>query len=361
LAAQLKYLYNKDFISRLCSEIQKTFKQFDSKNFTKCVFDKDWDEKELKERMRHITESLYQFLPKKYSKALKILKPVSKRFSGFEPMFFPDYVEQYGIDDIEESIVALEHFTKYSSSEFAVRPFIVKYPKVMMRQMELWASSNNHHVRRLASEGCRPRLPWAMALPVFKKDPKAVMKVLRKLKNDTSEYVRRSVANNLNDIAKDNPEVVIKVAKSWLSKNKNTDWLVKHACRTLLKQGQPEIMRLFDLAVPDHIKVLKLQVKKKVSMGERLNFSFQLETKKNEIGKVRIEFGIDFMKSNGKQARKIFKISEVHCEDQRKEIQKYFSFKPISTRKYYPGAHGLAIIVNGHELACGKFKLLNQN
>ncbi len=219
----LKNLYNRKFIKSLTDELDGTCREFNTEQFVKAIFTKDWNNKELKQRMRHITETLHTFMPQNYRKALNILKPASEKFGGFEPMFFPDYVECYGLDDYEASLSALEWMTRFSSSEFAVRPFIVKYPKKMMQQMILWAKHENHHVRRLASEGCRPRLPWAMALPEFKKDPTLVLRVLKKLKADESEYVRRSVANNLNDISKDHPKIITDIAKQWLGTPKQTD------------------------------------------------------------------------------------------------------------------------------------------
>lgn len=353
----LKNLYSEELIASLCHALNTAYSKFDSEKFRVRIFDEEWGKKELKERMRHISETLKIFLPSDYRKAIEILKPVSSHFNGFEYMFFPGYVELYGLDEYQESISALEHFTKYSSSEFAVRAFIKKYPNRMMKQMEKWADSSNHHVRRLASEGCRPRLPWAMSLPEFKKNPQPVLKIIEKLKNDKSEYVRRSVANNLNDISKDNPQIVIDVAKAWLGENPNTGWVVKHACRSLLKQGEPEIMEIFGFGNPSHIIIERFEVQKSVSMGDNLKFSFNLQTQKIRLGKLRIEYAIDFMKNNGKQSRKIFKISESYCSEQKKEITKKHSFKAISTRKYYAGIHGISVIVNGHGLAHGKFQL----
>jgi len=353
----LKNLYNEEFILSLCHRLTASYQKFDSKIFTQKIFNDEWQDKELKERMRHITENLHQFLPDDYRETLKILKSTSQHFSGFEPMFFPDFVEQYGLDEYTLSISALEHFTKYSSSEFAVRPFIQKYPKKMMKQMKKWARSNNHHVRRLASEGCRPRLPWAMALPDFKKNPNPVIEILELLKNDSSEYVRRSVANNLNDISKDNPEIVIQIAKRWIGDHFNTDRIVKHACRSLLKSGEPQTMKLFGFKKPNHIAIEKLKLQKTVTMGGNLKFSFVVRSKKRKLGKLRIEYAIDFMKKNGKQRRKVFMISEVDRLEREKEIVKEYSFKPISTRKYYPGCHRVVIVINGQELAQKKFQL----
>lgn len=353
----LKNLYNEELIASLSRVLEPAYRKFDSEAFQKHIFDDTWNKKELKERMRHISKSLHKFLPGDYREALRILKLVSSSFAGFEYMFFPEYVELYGLDKYEESISALEHFTEFSSSEFAVRPFIKKYPKRTMAQMEKWAESSNHHVRRLASEGCRPRLPWAMALHEFKKNPQPVIKILEKLKNDKSEYVRRSVANSLNDISKDNPQIVINIAKAWLGKNPNTDWVVKHACRSLLKQGVPEIMEIFGFGKPSYISIEEFKVQKSVRVGNNLKFSFNLQTQKSRLGKLRIEYAIDFMKNKGKQTRKLFKISESDCSEQKKEIAKKHSFKIISTRKYYAGIHGISVIVNGHELTHDKFRL----
>lgn len=353
----LKNLYNKEFASSLSSGLKAVYGQFNHKQFQESIFNDDWSRKELKERMKHISVTLQKYLPGNYKDAIEILKSVSSNFNGFEYMFFPGYVELYGLNEYEGSITALEHFTQYSSSEFAVRPFIEKYNGRMMDQMGRWAESSNHHVRRLASEGCRPRLPWAMSLTSFKKNPGPILKILEKLKNDKSEYVRRSVANNLNDISKDNPDILINVVKKWMGKSADTDRLVKHACRSLLKQANPEILDIFGLVEPDHVSVDELNIQKSVCMGESLTFLFTLKTQQSELGKLRIEYAIDFMKKNGKLSRKLFKISELNCSAQKKTVKKEHSFRNISTRKYYAGVHGFAVIVNGKELLSANFEL----
>jgi len=353
----LKDLYNKKLINSLSKELIKVHPSFDETAFSKRVFGKTWREKELKQRMRHISETLHEFLPGNYRKAIDVLMPVSEQFSGFEYMFFQDYVEIYGMDDFDASIPALEHFTQYASSEFSVRPFIIKYPEKMMRQMEKWAKSKNHHVRRLASEGCRPRLPWAMALPEFKDNPLPVLKVIEKLKNDESEYVRRSVANNLNDISKDQPAITLKIAKAWKGDNENTDRLVKHACRTLLKSSDQQALRLFGYGNPKSVELHKFKLTKKVTMGNKVEFSFNLKTSRKSLGRLRIEYAINFVRSREKSGRKVFKISEGDYLADSKQVSKYYSFKPISTRRYYPGIHVLSILINGKEMASSKFNL----
>ncbi len=352
----LKNLYSAELINALCTELLNLYAEFDAKGFINHVFDCDWENRELKQRMAHISRTLHKFLPVDFPETVAILKKASSKFSGFEYMFFPGFVELYGTDNYAVSIPALEHFTEHASSEFAVRPFIKIYGGKMMAQMNLWAESSNHHVRRLASEGCRPRLPWAMALPEFKKNPEPILPILEKLKDDESEFVRRSVANNLNDIAKDNPSTVIEIANRWLGDNEQTDWLVKHGCRTLLKQANPEIMALFRFPNPEHIGISDFVVQETAELGADIKFACTLVSRKR-LGKLRIEYAIDFMKKNGKLSRKLFKLSESENTSRVKKIARSHSFRKISTRKYYAGTHGIAIIVNGHELVKGVFQL----
>ncbi|OUR92766.1 DNA alkylation repair protein [Gammaproteobacteria bacterium 42_54_T18] len=347
----LKNSYNKSYVSRLVGSFLVYVPNFDGKDFHQKIFDQDWNERELKSRMDHIARMIYEVLALDYVSALNILKPVCKDFGGYEAMFFPHIIELYGIDHWDDSMAALEHMTQFSSSEFAVRPFIVKSPKKMMKQMLRWSIHDNYHVRRLSSEGCRSRLPWAMALPAFKKDPTLILPILEKLKNDESEYVRKSVANNINDITKDNPVLVKELASRWLGENKNTDWIVKHGCRTLLKKADAEVLALFGYIPGQKVDVLALAIANKtVAIGGELNFTFSLSSERAKLGMLRIEYAIDYMKSNGSQSRKIFKISEGDIQTKTKDIKRKQSFKEMSTRKHYPGKHALSIIVNGTEV-----------
>ena len=216
MAEKLKNIFfTKSFIEKLSKAIKVKFADFDGDKFFSYIFDDDWEKRELKDRMRHISRSLHKTLPAQYPKALDILLCIAPDFKGFDAMIFPDFVECYGMDHWDLSLPALGEFTKCCSSEFAIRPFLHQDPDTTMEQVHHWAEDEDYRVRRLASEGCRPRLPWAMALPKFKKDPGPIIPVLEKLKNDESESVRRSVANNLNDISKDNPDLALDLCASW--------------------------------------------------------------------------------------------------------------------------------------------------
>lgn len=362
MAALLKDVYTKEYINNLACIVLIHYPSFKKKQFIGSIFDTDWQELELKARMYHITQQLHHFITLDYQDSLKLIQNIAPNFTSYEGMFIPAFVELFGLDRLKESMDALAYITQFASAEFAVRPFIKKHPEAMLDTLLTWTKSNNEHVRRLASEGCRPRLPWAMALPEFKKDPNFILPILDALKNDNSEYVRRSVANNLNDIAKDHPEVVTKIAKKWLMNNPPTETkrLVKHACRSLLKQALPEVLELFGFLPPKDIEVTGLVVEPQVSLGDTLHFSFQLKQVNGlSLNKLRIEFAIDFMKNNGKQVRKIFQISESVINEKTKIINKSFSFKKISTRQYYVGKHTVAILINGVQMSEIDFVLKN--
>ena len=356
MAEQLKNVYTKDYIKNLAFKIKENYKEFDTNSFINSIFDKSWENLELKARMRHIAISIHKYLLLSYEKQLEVLKPVSKDFSSFEAMFFQDFVEVFGLDDFEESMKALEVFTQDSSSEFAIRQFILKYEDKTMTQMKIWSQSSNEHLRRLSCEGCRPRLPWAIALPKFKKDPTKVFEIIEFLKNDKSLYVKKSVANNLNDISKDNPHLVINFIKTNLGVSKDLDWICKHASRTLLKKGDKEILKLFSFNKSNHVDIQNFSCDLNVKINDSLNFSFELVSQE-EIGNVRIEYAIDYLKSNKNHNRKVFMISQNEIKSISKKFEKKQSFKNMSTRKHYSGIHFISILINGEELIKKEFLL----
>jgi len=345
-------------VQKFADEIHAVYRNFEKDRFLKMVFVSEWADKELKARMRHVTICLHETLPENYIDALNILLKIASKIKGFEGICLPDFVELYGQEHWNESLSALKEFTKYSTSEFAVRPFIVKDQAKAMKFMLDLSKSDNEHVRRFSSEGCRPRLPWAMALPTLKKDPSSIIPILENLNADKSEYVRKSVANNLNDISKDHPELVLNICKKWQGKSKHTDWIIKRACRGLLKAGNPDAMLLFGYSGNKDLNVKKLDLAKpSLQIGQDLGFSFEFENKSKTTTKVRLEYIIDYVKANGKQSGKIFMITEKDFEPGKHKISKKHSFKERTTRKHYPGEHGLRIIVNGTEKIAGKFLL----
>ncbi|BFU76882.1 DNA alkylation repair protein [Arcobacter sp. 15-2] len=361
MAEQLKYLYNEEYIDKLSKYIVTYYPKFKAKEFDIAVFDDTWDDLELKQRMRHITVSLYRYLPKDYKESINILKQTYPHMIGegirLENIIFQDFVELYGLNEWDISMDALECFTRNCSSEFAIRQFILKDEDKAMKQMLIWAKSDDHELRRLASEGCRSRLPWAVALPSFKKDPSKVLEVLEILKDDDSKYVQKSVANNINDISKDNAEIVIDIVKRWKNYSKNRDWILKHGSRTLLKASNKEILELFDYKNSSSLKLENFTCSDVVKEGEEVFFSFDIVTQE-KMDKLRVEYKLDFLRANGKHNSKVFKISEVDDFIGIKRIDKKYSFKAISTRRYYLGIHRLSVIINGIVMSERKFELV---
>ena len=353
----LKDLYSRVFYGNLSDALLEVLPSFNKQKFLQQIFTDDFSRKELKARMRHTSETLHAFMPADFKRMVEIIYKLIQNLKkknigedGLTYMFLPDYIEVYGIDNFDDSIKSIEFITQFVSCEFAVRPFLLRYGSKMMAQMQLWSKHENYKVRRLSSEGSRPRLPWAMAIPDLKKDPSSILPILENLKNDPSEWVRRSVANNINDIAKDHPDFVLKLARKWKGAAKETDAIIKHGSRTLLKKGHVGILSHYGLN-SKNIQVSGFKIDTaSVKIGGHLAFSFRVVNKDRKKQTVRLEYGMYYKKANNQLTRKVFKISEKTYEPGAGlEVRLKQSFKKITIRTFYPGKHQLSVIVNGEE------------
>lgn len=364
MAEPLKYMYNKEFLSSFADKVKKSYDDFNSISFINAVLADDWNGLELKGRIRRIAETLGTFLPQKYEEALKVLFSIDELCTGFQHIFFPEFVAIYGQEDKywDLSMKALERFTERSSSEFAVRPFIKIDPKKMMDQMLIWSKSDNEHVRRLSSEGCRPRLPWGEALSIFKSDPTPVLSILEQLKEDPSIYVRKSVANNLNDISKDNAEIMLETLKRWKGDNSNTNWIIRHSARTLVRKSHPEVMDMFGYE-QSIAKFISIDAKiysepDEIKIGENCELIYELNIPEGELVHIRVEYAIDFVKAKGNISRKLFLLSDrVVPGGKRIHGKRTHKWKDLTTRKHYAGEHRIILMVNGCEVASTVLRL----
>ena len=361
----LKYIYEKPFAYNFGKALKKINTSVDITILENEIYSENWEKLELKERMKHLTSILHKYLNSNFEKAsLQIIELIScldskdYKYSALAFLFLPDYIETYGKQHFEISMKTIENITAFSTCEFAVRPFIKHNPERAFEILYSWSRHKNFHLRRLASEGCRPKLPWAMALKDLQKDPSPIIPILENLKNDSEDYVYRSVANNLNDISKNHPELVLNLCAKWKDKSKNTDWLVKHALRTLLKAGNQKAMKIFGYGDDKNISIQNFKLKNvNVKIGTYLEFSFELQNKKKALN--RLEYAIYFRKQNGDLGKKVFKISEKEYQAASLNfINKKHSFKIISTRKYHKGEHQISIIINGIEKGLKKFNLV---
>lgn len=323
---------------------------------------------ELKQRSALMAKALRDHLPPDYAEAIGILRQcfpdelsgVDGEFSfSFDMMPIAHFVELYGLDDFATSMAAMKEITKRFSAEFAIRPFLTRYPQQTLAVLDEWAQDENTHVRRLVSEGTRPRLPWAGRLYQFIDDPTPVLPLLARLRSDSSLYVRRSVANHLNDIAKDHPDLVVQTLRDWQRDgDDNLEWITRHALRTLIKAGHPGALALLGFGEVA-VEVAELRVEPaSIGMGEAVEIVVTLVNKTAVSHPLLIDYVIYFVKANGSRSPKVFKWTQRELPGHGTlTLSKSHTIKPITTRRYYSGEHGVGVQVNGRLLATVPFAL----
>ena len=340
----IKDVFTPDWLHRLGEAVQ-------APDFRDIVQQGDWEELAFKQRVRRIATELNRYLPADFEQAATHLETIAPEFPGLPGIVFPDYIEVYAPSDAwDRAMVALERLTRHSTSEFAVRRFLLEDQERFLKLAVRWSQSSDEHVRRLASEGTRPRLPWGQRIPALIADPRPVLPILDDLLQDEALYVRKSVANHLNDIAKTHPELVIARLEQ-LGTHPHTDWILRHASRTLLKQGHPDVLKAFGLVTRGTVTVDELTVTPTLPIGGELTFTFALATTEPQV--LRIEYAIDYVKKRG-TSQKVFRISERQVIG-RETFTKRQSFRNLTTRVHYPGTHQLTILINGKAYATAAF------
>lgn len=380
LAEPFKNVFNRDLIAHMGAQLARQSSSFDSQHFTQLASD-GIDALEFKQRSNHITDALSLCLPDDFKKASAILTGAlcpetdaeteaetdisdppgdPQGIRGWAILPMADYVAQKGLEDFDLGMDVLRELTKRSTAEFAVRAFLLADTDRAMKHVHHWARSPDRHVRRLASEGIRPRLPWGTRLGMFVADPSPILPILNLLKDDPEDYVRRSVANNLNDIAKDHPDLVAEIATDWLADTPSPlrSRLVRHACRTLIKKGhQPTLQALGYHPARITLNTLALD-RKTVLFGQSLGVSAELQSISDGPQELIIDYVIHHRKANGQTSPKVFKWKILQLNAGEKvTITKSHTFRPITTRTYYPGTHAVEIQANGKSLGQREFEL----
>lgn len=359
MADALKEMFNKKFYEQFAQEFNKIDKNFHPEKFIKDVT-KNSEHLSLNERMRNTSIVLKNYLPSDYKKSLELLfKVIPNIKRDYTSLVFPDFVGLYGHNDFNNSMEALKYFTQFGSSEFAIREFLKRDFDKTIKVMNDWAEDKNHHVRRLASEGCRPRLPWSFKLDEVIKNPKVTLSILEKLNSDEELYVRKSVANHLNDISKDNTDWMLQILNGWDKNNANTYWIIKHASRTLIKKGNIQSLSLFDFEKNVKVNVAEFKLNKtKLKLGEVLQFDFDVISEKSKSQKLVIDFAVHYVKKSGERSAKVFKLKEIDLKPKQTiSISKKHRFQDFSTRKHYSGKHIIEILINGISVHKKQFEL----
>jgi 3-methyladenine DNA glycosylase AlkC len=358
-APALKEIFNAGRIDHIAAETCAVFPAFDAAHFTALCRD-GLDELSLMARLRRVTEALSATLPDDYPTALDVLRALAPRLdSSFVTMVLPDYVALYGQKDFDVSMEALKFFTTFGSSEFAVRHFLRRDLPRSLAVMEDWARDENEHVRRLASEGSRPRLPWSFKLDAVIADPSLTRPIIDTLKADPSRYVRKSVANHLNDIARDNPVWVLDRIEDWPRDNAATNWIARHALRTLVKQGDRRALALLGAGdAPDICVVGFIVAPQSIALGDDITLSIAFRSTASREQRLVIDYAVHYVKRSGATAAKVFKLRTVDLPPG--ELASIAHRQPIrdfTTRTHHPGLHRIDLLVNGRVMARDAFDL----
>ena len=341
MAAPLKEQFGPQVLARLADSLP-----VDRSSFLAACLD-GFDGLGLMDRARHVAAVMQSHLDPDPATAVRQVHAAigDRRESGMAGFFYNPhsmFIGAYGLPAFEESMAAMYDLTKVFTAEFCIRGFIVEYPQAMDR-LHMWTADPDEHVRRLVSEGTRPRLPWARRLPAFITDPEPVIHLLQSLKADPSDYVRRSVGNNLNDISKDHPGRAVELAAEWMPGRRA---LVRRGLRTLVKAGDPAALAVLGYGRSAVTATARLPAR--IAIGESLPLAIELRGD----GPVLVDIAVYFVKASGETSRKVFSGAEVDLHGSA-VIRRTISFAQHTTRRHYPGPHRICAVVNGLEQELG--------
>lgn len=369
MAEQLRNHYGAEIPRRIATMISAVHPAFPAKRFLTTAL-AGYDELNLMARGRQIAAALALHLPEDFDAAADILlaslgpRPRSQEGEGGMASFLylPHtlFVASHGLDHFETSMRAQYELTQRFTAEFSMRPFLERHEQATLARLAEWAGDANEHVRRLVSEATRPRLPWAARLRRFQRDPRPVLALLELLKDDPSLYVRRSVANNLNDIGKDNPDQLIATLKRWQRQSTpERDWLINHALRSAIKRGEAPALELLGFADKPEVEVMDVAITPaRATIGGAVSIGFTLRNTRRKPQQLLVDFRIHYRKANGKSSPKVFKLRRVElAPGESLRLEKSVSLREMTTRRHYPGRHEVDLVVNGATFTLGSFSL----
>jgi 3-methyladenine DNA glycosylase AlkC len=369
MAEPLKNYYGPDVPARIARMIKEVDSGFDEDAFLADALD-GYQALELTPRARQIAQALGRHLPQDYERAIEILiaslgpKLQAAELTGIDVfVYLPHvfFIAEFGVDHFEASMRAQYELTQRFSAEYSIRVFLERYLQQTLGRLHEWAFDSNVHVRRLVSEGTRPRLPWAPRLRAFQDDPRPVLELLELLKDDPDLFVRRSVANNLNDIGKDNPAALIETCRRWMTDaSPQRSWLVRHALRSAVKRGESEALEILGFLPATGVQVRDIHIAPAVaSIGDSITFTVELSNDGSATKQLLIELRVHFVKANGKPSPKVFALKELVLRPNGSvQLSKTISLAQHTTRTHYPGQHRVEVLVNGRPSATSVFDIV---
>lgn len=368
MAEPLKNQFGADVPVKIAGMISAVFHRFPAEAFIRDAL-QGYEALDLMRRGKKIASAMSRHLPDDYVEATEILiaslgpKLVKTEDFGMSSfLYLPHtmFVAEHGIDHFEMSMRAQYELTQRFTAEFSIRPLLERYPEATLTQLATWAKDPSPHVRRLVSEGTRPRLPWASRLCDFQKDPSPVLTLLELLKDDPSLYVRRSVANNLNDIGKDHPDVLVETTWRWLKDaTEERRWLIRHALRSAVKRGEAGALRVMGFGEPADVSICQVSIEpERPAQGDNVTISFVITNTTSKAQAVLVDLRIHYVKVNGKTGPKVFKLKAAKLAPHGSaQLMKTISLAAMSTRKHYAGTHKVEVLLNGNATFLGAFEL----
>ncbi|MEO0971850.1 MAG: DNA alkylation repair protein [Pseudomonadota bacterium] len=359
--------FDRDAAKALAAQVHAVQHDFDRKRFATDAA-RGLDALEMMDRVRQFSAALRAHLPDDIPQALDILTrslppPLPNCDAvtdGWLQWPVGQFIADYGVEHIDAAMPAMHALTQRFSSEFAVRPFVQHFPERVFAQFAEWTGDASPHVRRWCSEGVRPRLPWGARLSALIKDPSPIFPILEALKDDDELYVRRSVANTLNDIAKDHPDRVLEVLERWREDaSEGRDWVVKHAARSLLKQGDARALALLGFAKPKSLEANLTIAPKRVAIGSAATLSLNLASRSRRAQPLMIDFVVHYLLASGDTGPKVFKWTQQEIPaGGTLALTKKLPMKPTTIRVLRQGVHRVEVQVNGVRLAEASFRLV---
>ncbi len=359
MADALKHMFDAARYRRIADDLTAVAPRFDRACFLSVALD-GLEERALMDRLRQTTLACDAALPDTYAEKLTALRALAPRIEhGFVSIFLADFVATHGLAHFELSLDALKFFTRFGSSEFAIRAFLERDLDRTLAVMTTWAADPDEHVRRLASEGSRPRLPWGRRLPALVRDPSPTFPILAGLAADPSLYVRKSVANHLNDISKDHPERMLALVESWDRDNEHTAWIARHAARTLIKKGHPRALRLVGVNGAARVTVDAFSVAPRtIRLGDTITLAARLTSSAKQSQRLVIDYVVRYAKASGRASAKVFKWTEVTLAPGAPlALTKRQTIRDFSTRRHHAGRHPVDLQINGRIVASTVFTL----
>jgi 3-methyladenine DNA glycosylase AlkC len=374
MAEAFKNLINAETVRGTATHLRRAWPVFDAARFEALALE-GLGSLEFKARAMHLCAALETTLPEDFESAadiieaalapacegedLSLLRSGPAGLAGWVMWPLGEYVVRRGQASPQRALQLLHALTQRHTAEWAIRPFIENHPELTLATLARWTTDPSAHVRRLASEGSRPRLPWGRQLKGLIRDPSPTLPLLRALQDDPSEYVRRSVANHLNDIAKDHPQLIVQ----WLHQHlpgatPQRRALLKHASRTLIKQGHPQVLQAWGLGKSLLGEVSLSLSPKRLVVGESLTLTAQLRSTSARAQTLLIDYAVHHVKASGERTPKVFKGWSLQLgPHEQLTLKKRHSMRAVTTRRYYPGRHELDLRINGQVSASAFFDL----